>query len=60
MRPVRRFSVVTFDFPPFGLLDRFGLVTVARPTGLHAFAAVGFPGMMGVLGMNDAGVRGHA
>ena len=46
-----------FDFPPFGLLDRFGLVTVVRPTGLHAFAAVGFPGMMGVLsGMNDAGL----
>ena len=46
-----------FDFPPFGLLDRFGLVTVVRPTGRHAFAAVGFPGMMGVLsGMNDAGL----
>ena len=39
------------------MLDRFGLVTVVRPTGLHAFAAVGFPGMMGVLsGMNDAGL----
>jgi hypothetical protein len=46
-----------FDFPAFGLLDRFGVVTVLRPTGQHAFAAVGFPGMMGVLsGMNDAGL----
>jgi isopenicillin-N N-acyltransferase like protein len=46
-----------FDFPAFGLLDRFGLVTVVRPTGRRAFAAVGFPGMMGVLsGINDAGL----
>jgi isopenicillin-N N-acyltransferase like protein len=46
-----------FDFPAFGLLDRFGIVTIVRPEGQHAFAAVGFPGMMGVLsGMNDAGL----
>jgi hypothetical protein len=46
-----------FDFPAFGLLDRFGVVTIVRPKGQHAFAAVGFPGMMGVLsGMNDAGL----
>ncbi len=46
-----------FDFPSFGLLDRYSLVTVIRPTGKHAFAAVGFPGLMGVLsGMNDAGL----
>ena len=46
-----------FDFPPFGLLDRFGLVLVVRPDGKHAFAAVGYPGLLGVLsGMNDAGL----
>ena len=46
-----------FDFPPFGLLDRYGVVTVIRSEGKHAFAAVGFPGLMGVLsGMNDAGL----
>jgi hypothetical protein len=46
-----------FDFPSFGILDRYGLVTVIRPDGHHAFAAVSFPGLMGVLsGMNDAGL----
>lgn len=46
-----------FDFPSFGLLDRFSLLTIVHPEGHHAFAAVGFPGMMGVLsGMNDAGL----
>lgn len=46
-----------FDFPAFGLLDRYGVVMVIRPTDKHAFAAVGFPGLMGVLsGMNDAGL----
>lgn len=46
-----------FDFPPYGVLDRFGLVTIVRPSGRHAFAAVGFPGMLGVLsGMNDTGL----
>jgi hypothetical protein len=46
-----------FDFPTFGLLDRFGIVMVIRPEGRHAIATVGFPGMMGALsGMNDAGL----
>ena len=46
-----------FDFPPLGVLDRYSVVTVVRPTGHHAFAAVGFPGLMGVFsGMNDAGL----
>ncbi len=46
-----------FDFPPFGVLDRYSLVTVIRPEGHHAFAAVSFPGLMGVFsGMNDAGL----
>lgn len=46
-----------FDFPPMGLLDRYGLVKVIHPTGKHAFAEVGFPGLVGVVsGMNDAGL----
>ena len=46
-----------FDFPTLGLLDKYGLVMIYRPTGWHAFAAVGFPGMFGVFsGMNDVGL----
>lgn len=46
-----------FDFPALGLLDRFGVVTIVRPQGHHAFAAIGFPGMLGVLsGMNAEGL----
>jgi hypothetical protein len=46
-----------YDFATFGVLDGLSLVTVYRPTGYHAFAAVGYPGSMGVLsGMNDAGL----
>ena len=46
-----------FDYASYGVLDRYGLVTVCRPKGLHAFAAVGFPGLLGVTsGMNDAGL----
>lgn len=46
-----------FDFPPLGMLDKYSLVTVVRPKDRHAFAAVGYPGLVGVLsGMNDAGL----
>lgn len=46
-----------FDFPALGLLDRFGVVTIVRPQGHHAFAAIGFPGMLGALsGMNAEGL----
>jgi len=46
-----------FDFPSLGMLDRFSLVTIYRVDGQHAFASVGFPGLVGVLsGMNDAGL----
>jgi isopenicillin-N N-acyltransferase-like protein len=46
-----------FDFPALGVLDRFSLVTVVRPTGRHAFAAVTFPALVGLFsGMNDAGL----
>jgi hypothetical protein len=46
-----------FDFPTLGVLQRYTLVTVCRPNGRHAFASVGFPGLLGVVsGMNDAGL----
>jgi hypothetical protein len=45
------------DFYTFGMLDKYGLVTVHRPSGKHAFASVGFPGFFGcVQGINDAGL----
>lgn len=45
------------DFPDLGYLHEYTLVTVYRPAGKHAFASVGFPGMVGVLsGINDAGL----
>ena len=45
------------DFYTLGLLDKYGLVTVYRPRGKHAFVSVGLPGMFGCLsGMNDAGL----
>ena len=46
-----------FDFPTLGVLQKFSLVIVCRPNGKHAFASVGFPGLVGVVsGMNDAGL----
>lgn len=46
-----------FDFPPLGVIHKYSLVTVYRPIGKHAFAAVGFPGLIGVVsGINDAGL----
>ena len=37
-----------FDFPTFGVLQKYSLVIVCRPDGKHAFASVGFPGLVGV------------
>ena len=46
-----------FDFATLGILHKYSVVFVVRPTGKHAFASVGFPGLGGVLsGMNDAGL----
>ncbi|MEM8943689.1 MAG: C45 family peptidase [Planctomycetota bacterium] len=46
-----------FDFPTLGILHRYSVLTIVRPQGTHAFASVGFPGLMGVIsGMNDAGL----
>jgi hypothetical protein len=46
-----------FDFPTLGVLQKYSLVIVCRPNGKHAFASVGFPGLIGVVsGMNDDGL----
>jgi hypothetical protein len=46
-----------FDFPTLGELHKYSLLQVYRPTGRHAFASVGFPGLVGAFsGMNDAGL----
>jgi predicted choloylglycine hydrolase len=45
------------DYPSLGYIHQHSLVTVYRPRGKHAFASVGFPGLIGCLsGMNDAGL----
>ncbi len=45
------------DYPSLGYIHHYSLVTVYRPKGKLAFAAVGFPGLVGVLsGMNEAGL----
>ncbi|MBI1902333.1 MAG: linear amide C-N hydrolase [Planctomycetia bacterium] len=46
-----------FDFDPFGVLHRYGLVAVVRPKDKIAFVSVGFPGLTGVVsGMNEKGL----
>lgn len=45
------------DFPTQGYLYHYGLVSVYKPKGKHAFVSIAFPGMVGCLsGMNDAGL----
>jgi hypothetical protein len=45
------------DYPTLGYLQKYTLVTVYRPRGKHAFASIGFPGLVGCIsGMNDAGL----
>ena len=45
------------DYPSLGYIHEYTLVTVYRPKGKHAFASVGFPGLIGVVsGMNDTGL----
>ena len=45
------------DFPTLGFLDQYSVVTVYKPNGKHAFASVGFPGLLGcVSAINDAGL----
>lgn len=46
-----------FDFLTLGDLHKYSLVMVYRPDGRHAFASIGFPGLVGIFsGMNDAGL----
>ncbi len=45
------------DFPSLKVADKHGIVLVMHPTGRYAFAAVTWPGMLGVLsGMNEHGL----
>jgi hypothetical protein len=46
------------EYPSLGYAHEYTLVTVYRPAGAkHAFACVGFPGLIGCLsGMNDVGL----
>lgn len=45
------------DFPSFNLADKQSVVLIVRPEGKYAFAAVSWPGLMGVLsGMNEHGL----
>jgi hypothetical protein len=46
------------DYPSLDYAHEYSLVTVYRPAGAkHAFASVGFPGLVGCLsGINDAGL----
>jgi isopenicillin-N N-acyltransferase like protein len=45
------------DFPSLGLADRHVVLFIYHPQGRYAFAAIGFPGTIGVLsGMNEHGL----
>jgi predicted choloylglycine hydrolase len=46
------------DYPSLGYAQEYSLVTIYRPRGAkHAFASIGFPGLVGCLsGINDAGL----
>jgi isopenicillin-N N-acyltransferase like protein len=45
------------DFPSLNIADKHSVVLIYHPAGKNAFAAVGWPGMIGVLtGMNEHGL----
>jgi hypothetical protein len=45
------------DYQGLGYLQEYSLVTIYRPKGKHAFAAIGYPGMIGIVsGINDTGL----
>jgi isopenicillin-N N-acyltransferase like protein len=45
------------DFPGLNVADKYSLLMIVRPEGRYAFAAVSWPGLMGVLsGMNEHGL----
>ena len=46
-----------FDFPAFGVLDKYHCVFVVKPKGKHAFVSIGYPGLVGVIsGINEHGL----
>lgn len=46
-----------FDFPALGVLDTYHCLFIVKPEGKHAFASIGYPGLIGVItGINDAGL----
>jgi isopenicillin-N N-acyltransferase-like protein len=45
------------DFPSFNIADKHSVLLIVRPEGKNAFAAVSWPGLVGVLtGMNEHGL----
>lgn len=45
------------DFPSFNVADKYSVVFIYHPEGRYQFAAIGWPGMIGVLsGMNEHGL----
>jgi isopenicillin-N N-acyltransferase like protein len=45
------------DYATLGYLEQYTLVTIYRPHGKHAFASIGFPGVIGsISGMNEKGL----
>jgi len=45
------------DFPTFGVAQRYSMVAVYHPQGLHSFLSVSWPGLPGVVsGMNESGL----
>ena len=57
MPPARRCWRAISIIRRWGTAHEYSLVTVYRPDGKHAFASIGFPGLVGCLsGMNDAGL----
>ena len=45
------------DFPSLHIVDKHGVLFIYRPAGRYQFAAIGWPGMIGVVsGMNEKGL----
>ncbi len=45
------------DFPSYGIADKNSVLLIVKPKGRHGFAAVSWPGLVGVLsGMNEHGL----
>ncbi len=45
------------DFPAFNIADKYSVLLIVKPAGRYAFAAISWPGLIGVLsGMNEHGL----